>query len=147
MTTAENGGTGGKSIESGMVVEEPDIEIGQGVSSKAISRRMGTDQGGKNGPKSGRNWDAPREEEERNRRNRNAGEDDNDRRRARRDDGGRNTGGGRRGHAGNAGNAPSFPIPGFPLGFPTMPNGMPMIPPGFVFPGQQPPQPPAPGRS
>ena len=34
MLTAEYGGTGGKPIESGMVVEEPDIEIGAGVSSK-----------------------------------------------------------------------------------------------------------------
>lgn len=34
MLTAEYGGTGGRSIESGMVVEEPDIEIGAGVSSK-----------------------------------------------------------------------------------------------------------------
>ena len=34
MLTAEYGGTGGKQIEPGMVVEEPDIEIGAGVSSK-----------------------------------------------------------------------------------------------------------------
>ena len=34
MLTAEYGGTGGKPIEGGMVVEEPDIEIGAGVSSK-----------------------------------------------------------------------------------------------------------------
>ena len=34
MLTAEYGGTGGKAIESGLVVEEPDIEIGAGVSSK-----------------------------------------------------------------------------------------------------------------
>lgn len=33
-----------------MVVEEPDIEIGAGVSSKAISRRIATDTGGKRGP-------------------------------------------------------------------------------------------------
>lgn len=37
MLTAEYGGTGGRSIESGMVVEEPDIEIGAGVSSKGMS--------------------------------------------------------------------------------------------------------------
>lgn len=46
--TAEYGGTGGKPIESGMVLEEPDIEIGAGVSSKAISQRPGSfpkDQG------------------------------------------------------------------------------------------------------
>lgn len=34
MLTAEYGGTGGAPIDSGMVVEEPDIEIGAGVSSK-----------------------------------------------------------------------------------------------------------------
>jgi protein NRD1 len=34
MTTAEFGGTGGKPIEEFQVVEEPDIEIGAGVSSK-----------------------------------------------------------------------------------------------------------------
>lgn len=32
--TAEYGGTGGKPLEGGMVLEEPDIEIGAGVSSK-----------------------------------------------------------------------------------------------------------------
>ncbi|KAF2197158.1 hypothetical protein GQ43DRAFT_458675 [Delitschia confertaspora ATCC 74209] len=37
---AEYGGTGGKPLEGGMVIEEPDIEIGAGVSSKAISRRV-----------------------------------------------------------------------------------------------------------
>lgn len=36
MLTAEYGGTGGKPIEGGLVVEEPDIEIGAGVSSKGI---------------------------------------------------------------------------------------------------------------
>ena len=34
MLTAEFGGSGGKAIEGGLVVEEPDIEIGAGVSSK-----------------------------------------------------------------------------------------------------------------
>lgn len=37
MLTAEYGGSGGKPIEGGMVVEEPDIEIGAGVSSKGFS--------------------------------------------------------------------------------------------------------------
>lgn len=32
--TAEFGGTGGRALEGGMVIEEPDIEIGAGVSSK-----------------------------------------------------------------------------------------------------------------
>ncbi|KAL1311109.1 hypothetical protein AAFC00_001314 [Neodothiora populina] len=45
MLTAEFGGTGGRPIESGLVVEEPDIEIGAGVSSKAMSRRVGPDGG------------------------------------------------------------------------------------------------------
>lgn len=36
MLTAEYGGTGGRPIETGMVVEEPDIEIGAGVSSKGL---------------------------------------------------------------------------------------------------------------
>ncbi|KAJ6164351.1 hypothetical protein N7470_003023 [Penicillium chermesinum] len=49
MLTAEYGGTGGRPIESGMVVEEPDIEIGAGVSSKAISRRIPTDAGERDG--------------------------------------------------------------------------------------------------
>lgn len=40
MLTAEYGGTGGRSIESGMVVEEPDIEIGAGVSSKGKSSHI-----------------------------------------------------------------------------------------------------------
>jgi len=48
--TAEHGGTGGKELEGGMVMEEPDIEIGAGVSSKAISKRVGTDRAsGRNG--------------------------------------------------------------------------------------------------
>ena len=37
--TAEFGGTGGTSISPGMVMEEPDIEVGAGLSSKAISGR------------------------------------------------------------------------------------------------------------
>lgn len=78
MLTAEYGGTGGQAIEPGMVVEEPDIEIGAGVSSKgmslgsflvypspqehilirsfpiAMSRRIATDKGGMRGPQSSR---------------------------------------------------------------------------------------------
>lgn len=34
--TAEYGGTGGRPLEGGMVLEEPDIEIGAGVSSKGM---------------------------------------------------------------------------------------------------------------
>ncbi|KAF2161213.1 hypothetical protein M409DRAFT_28253 [Zasmidium cellare ATCC 36951] len=43
LLTAEYGGTGGKQLEGGMVLEEPDIEIGAGVSSKAMSKRVGPD--------------------------------------------------------------------------------------------------------
>ncbi|KFZ13849.1 hypothetical protein V502_06404, partial [Pseudogymnoascus sp. VKM F-4520 (FW-2644)] len=74
MLSAEYGGSGGKPIESGMVVEEPDIEIGQGVSSKAISRRMQTDKGGQSGPKSGRDFD-----EDEHRRDRRRDDDRKDR--------------------------------------------------------------------
>ncbi len=48
---AEWGGTGGKPLVPGICIEEPDIEIGAGVSSKAISKRMPTNSA-KNGPKS-----------------------------------------------------------------------------------------------
>jgi len=59
MLTAPYGGSGGQEIVSGLCVEEPDIEIGAGVSSKAISRRMQTDKGGNHGPKSSRRDDEP----------------------------------------------------------------------------------------
>jgi hypothetical protein len=36
MVSAEYGGTGGQPLQGGMCVEEPDIEIGQGVSSKGL---------------------------------------------------------------------------------------------------------------
>ncbi|KAK5108178.1 hypothetical protein LTR62_008709 [Meristemomyces frigidus] len=45
LISAEFGGTGGKPLEGGMVLEEPDIEIGAGVSSKAMSKRVLPDQG------------------------------------------------------------------------------------------------------
>lgn len=130
MLTAEYGGSGGKPIVGGMVVEEPDIEIGQGVSSKAISRRMQTDKGGHNGPKSSRD----REEEEESSRYR------RDRPDGRRDDDYKD-----RGPAyANPSNAPPT-LPGFMYPMPMLPNGMPMFPPGFVFPGQNQ-QPPPPGH-
>lgn len=140
MLTAEYGGSGGKPIEPGLVVEEPDIEIGQGVSSKAISRRMQTDKGGSNGPKSTRD----RDEEERQNHRRG---DRDDRRDDRRDDD--------RKDRSNAVSAPPsmppippFGMPGFPFPM-NFPNGMPMLPPGFVFPGQgqaSASQPPPPGH-
>ena len=47
--TAEYGGNGGKDITYGQVMEEPDIEIGAGVSSKAISLRVGAGTGATGG--------------------------------------------------------------------------------------------------
>ncbi|GAB1313007.1 hypothetical protein MFIFM68171_03217 [Madurella fahalii] len=59
MLTAPFGGSGGRPIVTGLCVEEPDIEIGAGVSSKAISRRMQTDKSGNHGPKSSRREEEP----------------------------------------------------------------------------------------
>lgn len=56
---AEWGGTNGAPLQSNHVIEEPDIEIGSGVSSKAISRKMPTNST-RNGPKSNRD-DYPRQ--------------------------------------------------------------------------------------
>ena len=50
---AQWGGTGGEPLVSGMVVDEPDIEIGTGISSKAMSKKMPTNST-RNGPKSNR---------------------------------------------------------------------------------------------
>ena len=132
MLTAEYGGSGGKPIDGGMVVEEPDIEIGQGVSSKAISRRMQTDKSGHNGPKSGRDYE---DDGYRGRRER---ED----RRNERGDGNRND---RAPPSSGPPGASTFQLPGFPFPLP-MQNGVPVFPPGFVFPGQPPQQPPPPGH-
>lgn len=108
--TAPYGGSGGRPIESGLSVEEPDIEIGAGVSSKAISRRMQTDKGGSNGPKSTRNR-----------------EDEHDREPPRR---------GRDGPppARKVDHGNGQPMSGFPFGIGTLPNGMPNFPAGFSFP-------------
>jgi len=143
MVSAEYGGTGGKPIQAGMVVEEPDIEIGAGVSSKgklcrlfilvtlltllaAMSKRIPTDQGGRRGPQSSNRDDDERDRHrDRDRRGRNDRYRDN--RDDRRDD--------RPGSSG-MNNNPNFTAMPFPMpGFPTMPNGMPMFPPGFNFPG------------
>lgn len=51
VVSAEWGGTGGAQLVPGIVIDEPDIEIGKGVSSKAISKKMPTDAS-RNGPKS-----------------------------------------------------------------------------------------------
>ncbi|KAI0181437.1 hypothetical protein GGR52DRAFT_37631 [Hypoxylon sp. FL1284] len=112
MLTAEYGGSGGKPIETGLVVEEPDIEIGAGVSSKAISRRMQTDKGGRHGPKSSR-----------------GGDDEGDVGRWRRRDNRREEPQDTRN---DTNNGPA--VPSFPFGIGTGPNGMPVFPPGFAFP-------------
>ncbi|RAL07309.1 Nrd1 complex RNA-binding subunit [Aspergillus homomorphus CBS 101889] len=117
MLTAEYGGTGGRSIESGMVVEEPDIEIGAGVSSKAISRRIATDTGGKRGPVSSR------------------GQQDRFRRPEREGPpAGMGTGPVPDRDVTNANNVGVPPaVPGFGFSFPTMG----MFPPGFMMGGPQ----------
>ncbi|PSR79267.1 hypothetical protein BD289DRAFT_104159 [Coniella lustricola] len=118
MLTAPYGGSGGQNITQGMVVEEPDIEIGAGVSSKAISRRMQTDKGGSHGPKSTHHTD-----------------DRNDRRHGRRGGGGRDHGQRRDEDRPSNGNPNIEPIvPGFGFGISTNQQGMPVFPPGFTFP-------------
>ncbi|EOO00060.1 putative nrd1 protein [Phaeoacremonium minimum UCRPA7] len=128
MLTAPYGGSGGKPIVTGLVVEEPDIEIGAGVSSKAISRRMQTDKGGSNGPKSSRR-DSDDNTPTNNsgghfggRHGRRGGGRDN-----RRDD---NIGDSKAHDAQSA-------VPGFPFGLAIGPNGMPIFPPGFSFPAPE----------
>lgn len=115
MLSAEYGGSGGQPIESGLVVEEPDIEIGAGVSSKAISRRMQTDRGGKHGPKSSRGGEEDEQNLTRWRRQKDSRRDD------RRDDR-------------NMNNNQQPDVSEFPYGISAGPNGMPVFPPGFVFP-------------
>lgn len=131
MLTAPYGGSGGKPITHGMVVEEPDIEIGAGVSSKAISRRMQTDKGGSHGPKSthhrggdGSNEDrSERPERGHGRRGRGGGRDHGHRR----DED--------RAHNNGNGNPNHDPVaPGFGFGISQDQNGMPVFPPGFQFP-------------
>ena len=51
VVNAQWGGTGGQPLLSGMVIDEPDIEIGAGISSKAMSKKMPTNSA-RNGPKS-----------------------------------------------------------------------------------------------
>ncbi len=124
MVSAEYGGTGGLPLEWGMLVEEPDIEIGAGVSSKAMSRRIATDQGGKRGPQSSRIDGLPEV-----RRDGRRDERHTDRRHDDRPD-----------SRGNINAAPTNVMPNMPFPFPTLPNGMPMMPPGFQFPFPFPPQ-------
>ncbi|ROV95794.1 hypothetical protein VPNG_08755 [Cytospora leucostoma] len=125
MLTAPYGGSGGKPITHGMVVEEPDIEIGAGVSSKAISRRMQTDKGGSHGPKSSLRDGGSEERNDRSDRGRH----------------GRRGGRGDHRHRDedrsqiNSTNPNIEPVvPGFPYGINMDQNGMPVFPAGFVFP-------------
>ena len=136
MLTAEYGGTGGKPLEGGMVVEEPDIEIGAGVSSKAISRRMVTDRGGQKGQisggRDGPHSDRYRQPAPRDERPNNGGNQRSD-----------NAGAGNLGGGGPA--PPNFGN----FQFPQMPGGF-QFPPGFTFPNMGSPaggQPPAPGSN
>ncbi|KAL3233889.1 Protein NRD1 [Nakaseomyces bracarensis] len=55
---AQWGGTGGQPLTNGITFEEPDIIVGEGVSSKAISQKMPTDSG-RNGPRSNKAKNAP----------------------------------------------------------------------------------------
>ncbi|KAF7509140.1 hypothetical protein GJ744_008367 [Endocarpon pusillum] len=132
MLSAEYGGTGGRPIESGMVVEEPDIEIGAGVSSKAISRRMATDQGGKHGPQSSRGDNRGSNRNDGRNRFRN-GYDDRDRDNNQRDAAAAPI---NNPNPNTIGVPPSVPppVPGFGFNFA---NGMPMFPPGFMMPTVQ----------
>jgi len=64
LLTAEYGGTGGSKVEGGMVLEEPDIEIGAGVSSKAMSKRVLPEVGGQQaGNKRQRDDGGPRKDQ------------------------------------------------------------------------------------
>lgn len=164
MLTADYGGTGGQAIEPGMVVEEPDIEIGAGVSSKgklvhwcfafrassslelgsltlltAISRRMATDQGGKRGPQSTRGDPIGFNRYDNRIRGRN-GYDDQDRGRdgPQRDPVATTTTSSGNTNLNAIGVPP--PVPGFGFNFANA-NNMPMFPPGFLLPGSQTPQP------
>ena len=140
LVSAEYGGTGGEQITGGMVVEEPDIEIGAGVSSKAISRRMATDQGGRRGPQStgqnshrggggntssnrnGNNYDNPNHSSYGNNQNSSYGSNNSTQNQQSQ-------------NPNMMGLGVPPPVPGFGFNFPMMSNGMPMLPPGFTFPG------------
>ncbi|KAL8776167.1 MAG: hypothetical protein Q9194_003320 [Teloschistes cf. exilis] len=140
MLGAEYGGSGGKPIESGMVVEEPDIEIGAGVSSKAISRRMATDKAGYQGPRSSR--DGGFNPNNFNNTQNNNSHPSNGNSRFRQPDRQPNYDNGNPNH--NAVGVPPA-IPSFAFQFPTLPNGMPMFPqPGMMPPGMNAPGPPGP---
>ncbi|MCJ1333304.1 hypothetical protein MMC10_009998 [Thelotrema lepadinum] len=129
MVSAEYGGTGGKPIADGLCVEEPDIEIGAGVSSKAISRRMQTDKSGSAGPRSSREPPTQGRYRQPERRENHERENSNN----------------------NVQVPPT--VPSFNFQLPMMgslPFNMPpgvQLPPGFVMPGQNQNQPPPPGAA
>jgi protein NRD1 len=153
MLTAPFGGSGGRPIVTGLSVEEPDIEIGAGVSSKAISRRMQTDKSGNQGPRSTKEHDDPIPPPPQQQQLRGGmmgggggGGDRGGRDRWRgRGDGRRDTGRreermneerdrDRQRGSGNAG-ADEPVVMGFPPGITMGPNGI-NFPPGFAFGGQ-----------
>jgi protein NRD1 len=123
MLTAPYGGSGGRPIVHGLCVEEPDIEIGAGVSSKAISRRMQTDKSGQHGPKS-----TKREEE--NGGGGGPGGKWRHKDKHRRSGGG--PGGAEGGKAGNNNNDDSIVVDALPAGITMGPNGI-NYPPNFAF--------------
>ena len=143
MLTAEYGGSGGKDIQQGLVVEEPDIEIGAGVSSKAISKRVGGEKTGAHGShqKKGNKFD------------RKIGKYDDDSRggwgHSSKDRDGYNRRGSGSRDTGNPNNMPVADrrtgrsygnddgqpeVEDLPFGLEIGPNGMPKFPPGFRFP-------------
>lgn len=81
----------------------------------AMSKRIPTDSAGRRGPQSSGDRDDGNNDNNNRRRNRG-----NDRHNDRPDS--------------SSGNPNMMPM-GFPMNFPMMPNGMPMMPPGFSFPG------------
>lgn len=93
-----------------------------------MSKRIPTDQGGRRGPQSSnRDNDRERGDRDRDRRNR------HDRYKDDRDD---QRDGGRPGSSSNMNMDTNFTGMPFSMpGFPSLPNGMPMMPPGFSFPG------------
>lgn len=146
MLTAPFGGSGGRPIVTGLCVEEPDIEIGAGVSSKAISRRMQTDKSGNQGPRSTKEHDdhAPAAQQSRGGmmggdrggrdrwRGRGDGRRDTGRREERMNEDNnrdRHRGGGGNN---NSGTADEPVVMGFPPGITMGPNGI-NFPPGFTF--------------
>lgn len=104
------------------------------TSLSAISRRMATDKGGQQGPRSTR--DGPTNQAP-NQRYRQPERNDRDNNNGNSNSSNNNSNSG-------IGVAPS--VPGFGFQFPGIPNGF-QFPPGFVFPGTMPAQPPPPGAS